>query len=316
MGSQNDSCEEIPWQASFPILLHNLADKWTKSADTSFRSCQQAPKKLTTEAIFVICVILIFVILNIIGSSINAYESYRKAALLRKKTFRKVKDEDANEDENVANANGDTLTEKKVKATESSTISVWGENGRAFFDCFCIQTNARKIFSLVSKQEHLDYIDGIRAIFFLYIFLSHFLYFYSRSIKNLDKHLQAVLDMPITWYAANSAFGVDAFLTLRIVMLELLRFASDISWCVYDRFACMAYSWFLACIMQLYMISPLFMIPLNRWPRIGYGLSAAAICVSCFSAFIITKQNNLFGCIPTLSESDGLEEINRQLWQT
>ncbi|GFX62358.1 hypothetical protein TNCV_407531 [Trichonephila clavipes] len=44
--------------------------------------------------------------------------------------------------------------------------------------------------------------------------------------------------------------------------------------------------------MQLYMISPMFMIALMRWPKFGYTFIGIVICVSLFS-FITTYRYNL-----------------------
>ncbi|GBN54667.1 hypothetical protein AVEN_13834-1 [Araneus ventricosus] len=79
---------------------------------------------------------------------------------------------------------------------------------------------------------------------------------------------------------------------------------------------CMNMTWFLACLMQLYVVSPLFMIPLNRWPRIGYVLSVVTICISSIACFILTKQYNLLGSVPKIElQSNALEEVNKRLWQ-
>ncbi|GBM57179.1 hypothetical protein AVEN_55069-1 [Araneus ventricosus] len=207
MDHQVDSCRASTWQATIPSLTRNLADKWQESADASIRSCQQAPKKLTTEALLVMCLILIFVMLNVIGSSINAYESFRKA-FPRKKNSGKVKD-------SKNDAKRETQAESKMNSIESSSISVWRENCRKFFDCFCVQANARKILGVVSKQENMDCIDGIRALFFLSIFAVHFSFFYFASIKNLEKHIHVLLEMPITQISAHALFVIDAFFVLR-----------------------------------------------------------------------------------------------------
>ncbi|GBM57170.1 Nose resistant to fluoxetine protein 6, partial [Araneus ventricosus] len=314
------------------------------------------------------CLIIIFVMLNVIGSSINAYESFRKA-FPRKKNSGKLKDS-----KNYARR--ETQAESKMKSIESSSISVWRENCRKFFDCFCVQANARKILRVASKQENMDCIDGIRALFFLYIFAVHFFLFGAGSIKNLEKHIHVLLEMPITQIGAHGLFAIDAlfvlsgflngyffsdyfeknngkirwvsfyafrFLRSTPVYMILLGFYSTLFtymssspiWPTYDTNPvcretwiwnvlhinnfnthynqCMNTTWFLACLMQLYVISPLFMIPLNRWPRIGYVLSVVTICISSFACFIITKQYNLFGSVPKIElQSNALEEVNKR----
>ncbi|CAL1290443.1 unnamed protein product [Larinioides sclopetarius] len=79
----------------------------------------------------------------------------------------------------------------------------------------------------------------------------------------------------------------------------------------------MSMSWFLACLMQLNVISPLFMIPLKRWPRIGLILSLVTICISCFASFILTKRHDLFATVSDLRlQNNGIVEINERMWRT
>ncbi|GBN74411.1 Nose resistant to fluoxetine protein 6, partial [Araneus ventricosus] len=56
---------------------------------------------------------------------------------------------------------------------------------------------------------------------------------------------------------------------------------------------CLGWCWSLAADMQFYIISPLFMVPLIRWPRLGYALILACIFGSCIASFLLTYQYNL-----------------------
>ncbi|GFT38555.1 nose resistant to fluoxetine protein 6 [Nephila pilipes] len=55
---------------------------------------------------------------------------------------------------------------------------------------------------------------------------------------------------------------------------------------VYDQ--CMIWSWYNAVDMQLFVLSPLFIIPLIRKPRLGYALIGVFIFLSCFIIFSLT----------------------------
>ncbi|XP_055924636.1 nose resistant to fluoxetine protein 6-like [Argiope bruennichi] len=371
MNFKEDSHRASAWQANLPSMISVLADKWQEAANISINQSQQVPKKLTTEALCVLCGILLFVIPSVIGSAINAFESFCGASP-KKKSSTNGKDQ-------RNDANGETNSTTEKEEDESSTISVWSGSSRKFFDCFCVQTNARKILSTSSNHGYLDCIDGIRAIIFLWIFIAHFFFFYVRSIKNLNKHIKVILEMPITIVGANAVFGIDTFIILsgfltgylffdyyekhngkipwilfyairflRVTPLYLvvLGFYSTLftyissspvwptyntnpvcreSW-IWNVFyinnflthykQCLNMTWFLACVMQLYVISPLFMIPLKRWPRFGHVLSVVTICISCYATFIITKKHNIFATFPKITnETNAIEEINKRMWQ-
>ncbi|KFM61437.1 Nose resistant to fluoxetine protein 6, partial [Stegodyphus mimosarum] len=56
---------------------------------------------------------------------------------------------------------------------------------------------------------------------------------------------------------------------------------------------CMVWSWYLANDMQFFIISPLFLYSLWRWPKIGYSLIALFLCGTCLANFFITYHYEL-----------------------
>ncbi|CAL1284188.1 unnamed protein product, partial [Larinioides sclopetarius] len=54
--------------------------------------------------------------------------------------------------------------------------------------------------------------------------------------------------------------------------------------------------------MQLYIISPIFLVLLMRRRKIGYVLIALGICGSCFINFLVTKQFQLIDGAARLAE--------------
>ncbi|XP_055948020.1 nose resistant to fluoxetine protein 6-like [Argiope bruennichi] len=367
MDYKETSCKATAWQATLPSFMHNLAGKWQEAANTSIIPCQQEPKKLTTEALGFLCVILVFVLLCLIGSSIRAYESFRKV-FTKKEILQNLK-------EQRKVRNGVTqVTTKKIE-NECLNISDWKGKCRKFFDCFSIQKNARQILSTDTDQEHMDYIDGIRVIIFLCIFITHFFMFAGRTLRNIDYNLQFIHEMPITQFVMHAGFFVESFVVLsgfftaysfsknfeknngkiswfsfyikrflRItpVYMAILGFYTTLFtyinsspvWPTYDtnpvcrknwiwnflyinnfithQNQCMSMTWFLGCVMQLYVISPLFMIPLNRWSRVGYILSVVTICGSCYATFLTTKKHRIFATLPKILN---MEELNIRIWQ-
>ncbi|GFQ98441.1 hypothetical protein TNCT_119411 [Trichonephila clavata] len=52
--------------------------------------------------------------------------------------------------------------------------------------------------------------------------------------------------------------------------------------------------------MQFYLITPLFLVSLFKWPRFGYGLIILSICASCCYRCILTINYNLFQPLSSL----------------
>ncbi|GFS75356.1 nose resistant to fluoxetine protein 6 [Nephila pilipes] len=79
---------------------------------------------------------------------------------------------------------------------------------------------------------------------------------------------------------------------------------------------CMGWCWYLANDMQFYVISPIFLISLLRWPRMGYTLSAAFISASCIITFEISKK---FRIVDGLSSLEyyfvNMEAFLDQYWE-
>ncbi|CAL1277755.1 unnamed protein product [Larinioides sclopetarius] len=56
---------------------------------------------------------------------------------------------------------------------------------------------------------------------------------------------------------------------------------------------CMGWAWYLANDMQFYIISPLFLIALYRWPKIGYSFLGLFLCITFTANFAITYEYDL-----------------------
>ncbi|CAL1284194.1 unnamed protein product, partial [Larinioides sclopetarius] len=56
---------------------------------------------------------------------------------------------------------------------------------------------------------------------------------------------------------------------------------------------CLATTWYLPCEMQLYILSPIFLILFIKTPMIGYVFTVLCISLSCFLNFIITMEYKL-----------------------
>ncbi|XP_035220831.1 nose resistant to fluoxetine protein 6-like [Stegodyphus dumicola] len=67
---------------------------------------------------------------------------------------------------------------------------------------------------------------------------------------------------------------------------------------------CMAWSWYLANDMQFFVISPLFLYSLWRWPKIGYSLLALSLCVTGLANFFITYHYKLITGLNSVLSAD------------
>lgn len=57
-------------------------------------------------------------------------------------------------------------------------------------------------------------------------------------------------------------------------------------------FQCLSHSWYSAVDMQFYLVSPLLLIPLARWPRFGLGLLAFLFTCSVSVTAALTAIND------------------------
>ncbi|KAF8777146.1 nose resistant to fluoxetine protein 6-like [Argiope bruennichi] len=382
----SNSSENIPWQATLEGILSNLKGEFLSAIDTNALKHQPVSKKLTPEALFMLYIILIFVILTIIGSSISAIELFCKNF---EKEIRSLMI-----DGNVKSSNTAAYTDIKKKSFEPSVCTgtksrymniynaqqvmrggfhlafdlillndVW-KNCKKYFECFSIQNNCRKLLSTVSGEEHLNFLHGIKTFALYWVMLSHINMFYATILRNVTAEFQHFLEMPHTQFIVNGIFSNDVFFVLSgflngymffdyykkrngkipwlsFYVSRFLRFTplylillgfyatlfpyigSGPIWPTYQtnplckenwiwnvlylnnfqthKTQCMLTTWFIACDLQLYIISPLFLLLLIRRPKMGFALIIACICGSCLISFMLTKHYNLIDGASKLS---------------
>ncbi|CAL1276486.1 unnamed protein product [Larinioides sclopetarius] len=338
-----DSCQESEWQATFPGILYNLKDKILSVSNTTTRT-DQLPKTLTTEAVYMICVLVSFVTLSLVGSSITAFEYFYKANAKK------------NEACDVKQAKKATSSEKKTKEFGYSASDGILNKVKKILECFCFVQNGRKILARqTAKEKEISCVHGIRAINFFWAIQIHTGMLYIQSIKNLEDQgpflrswfIKAIMkgdlvnDAYFTLGGFLNAFHFVQdydnnrgniswfrFYIKRIVRVAPLYmivlsfyttlfpyFGSGPLWPTYSihpvcknvwlwnlffvnnfrtpNNQCMIWTWYLANDFQLFTLSPLFMVPLCRWPKLGYILTVICISGSCLSNFLIAKTFNL-----------------------
>ncbi|GBN22338.1 hypothetical protein AVEN_43072-1 [Araneus ventricosus] len=193
-----------PWQAALPSILRDLKDEFELANSTNALCHQPVRKKLTTEALFMLFVILLFVILTLIRSAVGVYESCKTSG----------KETHSSRSERKEKAAGvTTYSEEEKKLFETSIYAVFLTNLKKILDCFCIKSNARRILNTVSTQEQLSSLHGIRAIIVIWVLLGHVCMLYLSVVKSPDK-VQLTLDLQGTQIFQNSIFIIDTFLVL------------------------------------------------------------------------------------------------------
>ncbi|GBM82276.1 Nose resistant to fluoxetine protein 6, partial [Araneus ventricosus] len=65
---------------------------------------------------------------------------------------------------------------------------------------------------------------------------------------------------------------------------------------------CFPWAWYLANDMQFYIISPLFLITLWRWPKVGYSVLGVCFSITFIANFVITHEYNLIAGLGNIIE--------------
>ncbi|CAL1284197.1 unnamed protein product [Larinioides sclopetarius] len=206
-----DACPQnsfvnYPWQATLMTILRELRDEFKNVNTTSALCHQPVRKKLTTEALFMIYLILLFVILTLIRSTLSVYEYCKNVSTCK------------NKDNTKRGASG---TEEEKKLVKTSSHTVFLTNLKRFLDCFCIKSNARGIFSTVSTEEQISSLHGIRAIIVVWDLVGHTSMFYTAAVRTRAE-FQSTMEFGGTQIHKNAIFVVDAFLVLRIIPMYFI----------------------------------------------------------------------------------------------
>ncbi|KAG8173883.1 hypothetical protein JTE90_020463, partial [Oedothorax gibbosus] len=77
---------------------------------------------------------------------------------------------------------------------------------------------------------------------------------------------------------------------------------------------CLGWSWYLANDMQFFVISPLFLIALWRWPKVGYSILGCFMTASTIVIFVISYQNKLAAGLEGILVADNPLEYMNGTW--
>ncbi|GIX95601.1 hypothetical protein CEXT_586171, partial [Caerostris extrusa] len=247
--------------------------------------------------------------LNISRSLITALEYYMMISPSKESSYGKNVSGNAS-----INEDADNLSQKEsddvllIAKTNQNELPEWLNKCKPFFTCFCVFTNGEKIFNTSNQEGQLPCLHGIRFL----------------------RNLAEGVDMVNHWsfqiilngfYSVDSFFVLSGFLVAYLYFQQCSKIGGKIPWHYfyihrYIRLTpvymivlayfttlytyCMAWAWYLANDMQFYVISPLFLISLWRWPKVGFSLMGLFFAISFTANFAVTYEYNFVSTLDSI----------------
>ncbi|GBN40924.1 Nose resistant to fluoxetine protein 6 [Araneus ventricosus] len=212
-----DSSEIIPDVTRYLNLTNifpGFDDQISSALNSSKLTCQKSPENLTAGAIFVICLISIFVLLALIGSSITAYEYFIEA---------KTKNDlpsGVNSTETLSVGSNNSV----ASITENHhSLPMWLAKSRGFFSCFCLITNGERILNTDSAEGQLPCLHGIRFLSMSWVILCHAYATCFSAIRN-PAEVTKFIDHWTFQIILNGFYSVDSFFLLSAFLVAHLFF--------------------------------------------------------------------------------------------
>ncbi|XP_035213460.1 uncharacterized protein LOC118187364 isoform X2 [Stegodyphus dumicola] len=79
---------------------------------------------------------------------------------------------------------------------------------------------------------------------------------------------------------------------------------------------CVGWSWYLANDMQFYLISPLFLYPLWRWPKIGFGVLVSLLLATWTTTGVLSYKYDLIPMFVGATKTKDLEAYAKKMWDS
>ncbi|KAF8795657.1 Nose resistant to fluoxetine protein 6 like protein [Argiope bruennichi] len=290
----------------------------------------------TIYVVFVSC----FVLLVLLGSAVTIKNNWRR------RQFRSISySEQKNvQDSEVSEAAAINCTPKtyevygallvqnpEVGVTSSGTQKNTDQSiAKRILLCFSAVENGEKILSTNISEGQLLSVHGIRFLsltgFLLaYLFLKEadrkngkisWLYFYVHRFWRLTPAYMVVVFFYIFVfkYMGSGPFWEDDHCD-----------AYHGSWWKYLLYInnfipihqmCIGWSWYLANDMQFYFISPLFLYPLWRWPRIGFGILAPILLGTWITTGVLSYKYDLIPMFVGAVNAKDLDAYGKRMWDS
>ncbi|CAL1287085.1 unnamed protein product [Larinioides sclopetarius] len=79
---------------------------------------------------------------------------------------------------------------------------------------------------------------------------------------------------------------------------------------------CVGWSWYLANDMQFYIISPLFLYPLWRWPRVGFGILASILLGTWITTGVLSYKFDLIPMFVGAAKTKDFDAYSKRMWDS
>ncbi|GBM85816.1 hypothetical protein AVEN_20018-1 [Araneus ventricosus] len=163
------SAEVENLKLSGPIPTYG--EKIDSLLNTTRLTCQPRSTELTTSTTVVICVIGVFVLLALAGTSVTVYEHFTQARIRNDLPCFSI------------NPDNSPILGEEYKGSYGSIseddgnhcISKprWLEKFKSFLNCFCILTNGKKLLSTSNTEGQMLCVHGIRFLSISWVILCH-----------------------------------------------------------------------------------------------------------------------------------------------
>ncbi|GBL74366.1 hypothetical protein AVEN_43054-1, partial [Araneus ventricosus] len=120
------------------------------------------------------CLLSVFALLAVIGSSITAFEYCARSKFSKEcecGSNARGKPINSADAENASQGNNDDVS--LLGTEEKIVLPVCLEKCKPFFNCFCIFTNGEKILNTASSEGQLPSLHGIRFLSMTWVILCH-----------------------------------------------------------------------------------------------------------------------------------------------
>ncbi|GFU13151.1 o-acyltransferase like protein [Nephila pilipes] len=282
-----DPCNTVDWQTVPVKTAFFLRHKLEAVENGSLTIEHQLQKPLTKEALYMIYVILTFVGLSVIGTLITLYDYFQNE---HKET--NCPSDAAYKKQDTANGTNTEYVQKPCATTSDSKsvdhLSFFNEwYGQFVINSHCIITGLFVLGGFLNAYTFFVFYEKTKGN------IPYLLFYLNRFRRITPVHLLHLGFFTTLFTYTGSGPLWPRFSTNALCRDTWWRDVLYISncWSIYEQ--CIPWTWHIMVDMQLYLISPLFLVPLIKWRKFGYFLTGITICGGSYLSYMLTLKYNL-----------------------